>query len=132
MSAVRKLDRLSEEDYLNDPALSEWPHEFLDGRVLAMADPTPRHEVIAGKVLSIYTDQIIDIREKMFAYLTLPTLTHYIIVAQEKQEVTVYRRTADGWEIETLTDSADELRIPGLDFSMPMSAVYQDAGLELS
>ncbi len=190
MSALRKLDRVSEEDYLNDPAFAEWPHEFLDGRVLAMEDATPRHEVIAGNLFAALRERLknqrccafqgrmrlrfeylnrtifyvpdvmvacdppsdksyqaqplvlvevlspstehIDIREKMFAYLTLPPLTHYIIAAQERQELTVYRRTTDGWEIETLTDSADELRIPHLDFSVSMNAVYQDAGLELS
>lgn len=78
------------------------------------------------EVLSPSTENT-DIREKMFAYLNSESVNHYVIIAQDKKEITVYRRVPppDGWEVETLTLDADVLRVPDLDFTMPLTEVYE-------
>ena len=65
----------------------------------------------------------------MFAYLNTLSVLHYVIIAQEKMEVTIYRRTTppEGWEIETLDKTADLLRLPDLGFEMSVADVYENA-----
>lgn len=188
MSAVRKLQWISEDEYLRAEESSELPNEFVDGQIIAMASPTDVHETIvlniaaalnqhlrdhpcrpfAGKmklrmrylnrtayyvpdvmvacdkaprdrrfrehpallveVLSPSTEGT-DIREKMFAYLTIEDLNHYVIAAQDRAEVTIYRRAPDGWEVEVLTDAADTLRAPNLGFTMSVVEIYRNTKL---
>ena len=188
MSAVRKLDHLTEEEFLRGEELCDLPNEFVDGKVIAMASPTDTHETIvlnlaaalnehlgshpcrvfAGRMklrmkylnrLAHYVPDVMvacdkepadrkfrefpvllvevlspttegtDIREKMFAYLTIEGLNHYIIIAQDKVEITIYRRTESGWEIETLNSLDDVLRAPDLGFAMPVARLYKNAKL---
>ena len=84
--------------------------------------------VLVVEVLSPSTEGT-DIREKMFAYLNTQNVLHYVIIAQERMEVTIYRRTTppEGWEIETLDKTADLLRLPDLGFEMSVADVYENA-----
>ncbi|MCB1876212.1 MAG: Uma2 family endonuclease [Chromatiales bacterium] len=50
MSSLRKPDLLSLNDYLDGELHSELRHEFVDGRVYAMAGASERHNRIAGNV----------------------------------------------------------------------------------
>jgi Uma2 family endonuclease len=192
MSAVRKPALITEEEYLTNPRFteSEWRFEYVDGQVYAMADPSDRHEKLAGNLFAAlhrhlrghrctafqgrrrvrtgflnrafhyYPDVMVvceeparderyrenpilvvevlspsteatDIREKMFAYLNTASINHYIIIAQEKIEVTVYRRVPqpDGWEVETLDQATDVLRVPDLGFEMSVADIYEKSGI---
>lgn len=185
MSAVRKLQWITEDDYLQAEDSSDLPNEFVDGQIIAMASPTDTHEILAGNIFSALNQHLrdhpcrpfagrmklrmqylnrtshyvpdvmvacdkeprdrrfrehpallvevlspstegTDIREKMFAYLTIEDLNHYVIVAQDRVEVTIYRRTQEGWEVEVLTDAADQLRAPDLGFSMSVAEIYRN------
>ncbi len=105
-------------------------HYYPDVMVVCEKEP-PRDDrfkedpVALFEVLSPTTEGT-DIREKMFAYLNTDSVNHYVIVAQDKMELTIYRRTEPpkGWEIETLTEPTDILRLPDLGFEMPVSEVY--------
>lgn len=48
--AALKNEFLTEEEYLSGEELTEEPHEYLDGRVHAMAVPTDTHGVIAQNI----------------------------------------------------------------------------------
>ncbi len=100
--------------------------------VMVICDPKngdsrfKENPVLVIEVLSPSTENT-DIREKMFAYLNTESVKHYVIIAQEKKEIIVYRRVPppDGWEVETLTEDADILRVPDLGFSMTLADVYE-------
>lgn len=106
-------------------------HYYPDVMVVCEKEP-PRDErfkenpVALFEVLSPSTEGT-DIREKMFAYLNTASVNHYVIVAQDKVEITVYRRTEppQGWEVETLTALSDLLRLPDLGFEMTVAEVYE-------
>lgn len=106
-------------------------HYYPDVMVVCEKEP-PRDErfkenpVALFEVLSPSTEGT-DIREKMFAYLNTASVNHYVIVAQDKVEITVYRRTEppQGWEVETLTALSDVLRLPDLGFEMTVADVYE-------
>jgi Uma2 family endonuclease len=52
MSAVLKENSISIEDYLAGELIAETKHEYIDGRVYAMASASKNHERIAANVLA--------------------------------------------------------------------------------
>ncbi|MHB0888289.1 Uma2 family endonuclease [Acidithiobacillus sp.] len=75
------------------------------------------------EVLSEASERI-DRREKFLAYTTLPSLQEYLLIAQDRQEVTIYRRCAD-WHGEVLRQG--ELRLDCLGgLSLPLAVIYEE------
>jgi Uma2 family endonuclease len=61
--------------------------------------------------------------EKRLAYQHLPSLQEYLLVTQEKILIEAYRRSADGWEVETYRDH-DILQLKSIDFSISLNELY--------
>lgn len=68
----------------------------------------------------------LDRGEKRLAYQTIPTLEEYLIVAQDRPEVTVFRK-ANQWTPETVAGLGQSVSLKSLDLSLALSAIY--AGL---
>ncbi len=75
------------------------------------------------EVLSEGTEAI-DRREKFLSYRQIETLEEYVLVAQERMEVSVFRR-ADRWQPAILRGPDEVLRLASLDFKLPLKAVYE-------
>lgn len=75
------------------------------------------------EVLSPSTARI-DRNEKALNYREIQTLEEYVLVAQDKLEVTVFRRSED-WcgQVMTLRDESAELR--SIDLSLPLDRIYE-------
>jgi len=82
-----------------------------------------RYPSVLIEVLSPDTERT-DRREKRFSYLGIETLEAYILVAQDRMEVTVFRKSAD-WQPEILRAPTDLLQLPHLDFQVALSAIYE-------
>ena len=97
--------------------------------VMVNCDPAGLHTyfcetpAVIFEVLSPET-QSLDRREKRLAYQSLPSLHTSALVAQDKREVTIYRRTPEGWTRETMTAPEACVEIPEIEFSLPLSAIY--------
>lgn len=78
------------------------------------------------EVLSEATERT-DRREKFLAYQTIESLQEYLLVAQDERRITVFRRDA-GWRAEHL-GAGDTLKLPSLDFSMPVAEAYEGLAL---
>jgi Uma2 family endonuclease len=189
MSAVcNKEVSLSPEEYLRGELRSELRHEYLAGKVYAMAGASEAHNYIAGnifiglgvhlrgktcapfsadmkvhihdagddwfyhpdvmancdpagqhkyycdtpcvivEVLSPDTEQT-DRREKRLAYERIKSLHTYVLVAQDKREVTVFHRIEGAWEKTIIAGPAETLRIPELEFSLSLDDIYARTGL---
>ena len=93
-------------------------------------DPRERdtsHVIVAFEVLSPSTKGR-DLRWKRTAYTSLPSLTHYVAIAQDTVEVVVFARDDDFAERRIASiDDAIELRSLGI--SLPMAEIYRDTGL---
>ncbi|MEK6749865.1 MAG: Uma2 family endonuclease [Pseudomonadota bacterium] len=63
--------------------------------------------------------------EKRLAYQRLKSLQEYVLIAQDKIRIEIYRRTTDGWELEQY-DERDVLRLESLDYSVPVVDIYRD------
>lgn len=61
--------------------------------------------------------------EKLQIYRHAESLREYVLVAQDKMEVTVFRK-ADNWQPIILTVPESVLELRSLEFSLPLDAVY--------
>jgi Uma2 family endonuclease len=83
--------------------------------------------IVTFEVLSPSTEGR-DLRWKRAAYISLPSLSHYVVVAQDAVEVVVFARDAGFAERRLLSiDETVELRSLGV--SLPLVDIYRDTGL---
>jgi Uma2 family endonuclease len=75
------------------------------------------------EVLSETTERI-DRHEKFWSYTQIETLQEYVLVSQDKMEVTIFRRAQD-WKAETLNRTEQEIRLDSVKFTMPAGAIYE-------
>jgi Uma2 family endonuclease len=82
-----------------------------------------RFPKVLVEVLSDTTERT-DRREKFLSYTQIETLEEYILVAQDRMEVTLYRR-ANQWRPERLTQTGQRLQLASLDFALPLDTIYE-------
>jgi Uma2 family endonuclease len=70
-----------------------------------------------------------DLRWKRAAYANLPSLTHYVVVAQDAVDVVVFAREK-GFAERHFRALSDTIELPALGISLPLSEIYRDTGLE--
>ena len=96
--------------------------------ILLSCDPADRavyfreSPCLIVEVLSESTERL-DRREKFFAYQRIPSLREYVLVAQDRCEVQVHRRSSD-WAAEVLTEGM--LRLECLDVGLSLDDIYED------
>ena len=76
------------------------------------------------EVLSPSTEST-DRREKKSNYQQMPTLEEYVIVAQDRREVTVFRR-ADRWGGEAFTAPESVVEFRSVKQSLTVAEIYED------
>jgi len=103
--------------------------------VSVICRPNPQSEVfqdfpsVIVEVCSESTRRIDD-GEKRDAYLTIPSLTHYILLEQSAIGAVVYERGSAGFQRRVLTHPTDSIPFPELNISLSLAAVYD--GVEFS
>jgi len=70
-----------------------------------------------------------DLRWKKTAYTSLPSLTHYIVVAQDAVDVVVFARDT-GFAERRYRSLSDTVELSALGIALPLSEIYRDTGLE--
>jgi Uma2 family endonuclease len=79
------------------------------------------------EVLSPSTETT-DRREKKLNYLQVPTLHEYVLVAQDRREVTIFRR-ATGWVGEIFTASESLVEFRSIQQGVTLAEIYEDVAL---
>jgi Uma2 family endonuclease len=99
--------------------------------VLVACDPADNAKyfrerpTVVFEVLSPETERT-DQREKRFAYSLVPSIKVYVILAQDKAEVTVLRRSRAGlWKEEVLAGRNAVLKLPELKVEIPLARIYE-------
>lgn len=82
-----------------------------------------RWPTLVVDVLSPSTEAI-DRREKLLNYRTAPTLEEYVLVSQERREVTIFRR-AQGWAGEAHTAPEARVEFHSLKRAMTIAEIYE-------
>jgi len=94
------------------------------------ADPQGRDRndiVVAFEILSPSTADR-DLRWKRTAYTSLPSLTHYGVIAQDAVDIVVFAREA-GFAEQRLRSLDQSLELPALGISLPLAEIYRDIDL---
>lgn len=86
-----------------------------------------RFPTVIVEVLSPETERT-DRREKFLSYQQIETLEEYVLVAQDKSEVTVFRR-ANQWRPEIVRQASDSLTLSSLEFSLALVDLYDGVNL---
>ena len=100
---------------------------YPDGMVVC--EPNAQEEtfqdrpVILAEVLSKSTRRV-DELEKRDAYLTIPTLAVYMLIETDRPEVTLYRRSSQGFIVETHTGPAATISLPEIKAELPLAELY--------
>lgn len=82
-----------------------------------------RYPKVLIEVLSPDTERT-DRREKFLSYTGIETLEEYVLVAQDRRQVTLFRRTQQ-WHPENLAQQDQVLELTSLNFTMPLNMIYE-------
>jgi Uma2 family endonuclease len=107
------------------------PDLLIMPRAAFSADPAQRDtgEMIAAFEILSPSPADRDLRWKRTAYTSLPSLTHYIVVAQDAVDVVVFARVT-GFAERRYRSLSDTIELPALGILLPVSEIYRDTGLE--
>jgi Uma2 family endonuclease len=93
------------------------------------ADSFQDQPALVAEVVSLRTRRI-DAGEKKDAYLSIPTLSLYMLVEQELPEVTVYRRTDDGFVCETYRGPESVIPLSEIAADLPLRELFDGVEFE--
>ena len=83
--------------------------------------------VVAFEVLSPSTEKL-DLTTKREAYTSLPSLTHYVVIAQDAVGVIVFARD-NRFRRHRLTSLEDVVELRSVGVSLSLAEIYQDTGV---
>lgn len=68
--------------------------------------------------------------EKLPAYQGIPSLREFLLVAQNRVFVEVHRRVDGKWEVETLTEPEQQLRLASIGLTLSLGEIYRNVEFE--
>ncbi len=97
--------------------------------LLVTCDPTDKEPYFKTRpvlVIEVLSESTVarDTLEKRVAYQSLESLQEYVLVAQDKPEIRVYRRIESGWELEVCAED-DVLRLECIGLDVHVKDVFE-------
>ena len=89
----------------------------------SLDDQYPDKPVVIVEVLSDSAKRL-DTGEKQQAYLTIPSLTHYILLEADSPSVVVYQRSGEKFERSILTNLDEDVQLEALGLSLSLRDAY--------
>jgi Uma2 family endonuclease len=114
---------------ISDTSLIE-PDVFIRPRLVVGSDGSAQQcddIIVAFEILSPATADR-DWRWKRKAYTALPSLMHYVVIAQDAVEAFVFSR-ANGFAEQWLTGADASIDLPAIGVSLKLCDLYHDTGL---
>ena len=115
---------------ISDTSLPE-PDVFILPAGTIRRDPysrETREALVVFEILSPSTAER-DLRWKRTADMSLPSLSHYVVIAQDAVDIVVFAREA-GFAERHLRSLNQSLELPTLGISLPLAEIYRDTNLE--
>ena len=106
---------------------THWRFYYPDASVICR--PNPQNDsfqdepAVIFEVLSKATRRI-DGGEKKDAYLTIPSLSAYVLLEQDSASAVVYRRTDQGFVPEVCTSLEATIPLPEINIELPLAEIY--------
>ena len=67
--------------------------------------------------------------DKWLAYRTLPSLQHYMLIAQDQVRAEVFSRTEDGWSYRIIDNLGGRVELSAIDGVLALADIYEDTSL---
>lgn len=110
---------------VNDDEFVYYPDIMVVCGRLTLDDDCVRHATFIAEVLSPSTESV-DRREKALHYRHVPGMDLYMLIAQTKCEVTIFRRETN-WAPQVLRSLDDTVSIAALGAELSLAAIYAHA-----
>jgi Uma2 family endonuclease len=85
---------------------------------------------IVVEVLSPSTERY-DREQKRLYYTQLASMQEYVLVAQDRRRVEVWRRAAEGW-LHEVYDAGAKAALPSIDYALDVDELYATAGVDVN
>jgi Uma2 family endonuclease len=105
---------------------SLFPDVLVSCGPLDLAEDRIREPAVIAEVLSRSTADR-DRGAKWVAYRDLPSLRHYLLVAQDRRRVEVYSRADEGWALRIVEPPAT-VALPAVGVELTLDEIYEDSG----
>lgn len=98
---------------------------YCDGGDFTDQDEVLHDPVVIFEVLSPSTADF-DHGHKWILYQQLPSLKHYVMIAQDRPHVEIYSRESEnGWHYEAFSSPDVVIRLPYVDIELSLAALYE-------
>ena len=91
------------------------------------ADDQVREPVVVIEVLSRTTADR-DRSAKWVGYQDIPSLQHYVLVAQDRRRVELFTRTGESWNLMVLRPPRGRVALPVIGVELTLEEIYEDSG----
>jgi len=129
MSTVPK-HYITPEEYLHREKKAEFRSEYFRGEMFAMAGASANHNLIVGNCIQTLGQQLknteaYDRGKKFEHYRTIPSLKHYVLIAQDRHSIDCFTRSADGsWNLTSCQGLDGKIKLEALDSELVGAEVY--------
>ena len=65
---------------------------------------------------------------KWVGYQEIPSLEHYVLVAQHERRIDCFTRTEEGWLLQVLRPPTTDLILAAIDTTLALDAIYEASG----
>ena len=113
-----KVHTRADVNTLPDVSVVCGPLGFYQGRKDIITNPT-----LIAEVLSDSTEAY-DQGDKFLHYQTIPTLTDYLLVAQDEARVQLYTRHDDHWDYRDISGLTSAVHLPSVETTLALSDIY--------
>ena len=106
---------------------SHYPDVVVTCAPVQPTDDQIREPVVVIEVLSRTTADR-DRSAKWVGYQDIPSLQHYLLVAQDRRRVEVFTRSGDAWQLMIIRPPGDRVALPAIGAELTLDEIYQDSG----
>jgi Uma2 family endonuclease len=91
-------------------------------------DDQIREPVVVVEVLSRTTADR-DRSAKWVGYQDIPSLQHYVLVAQDRRRVELFARAGDGWHLRIIRSLRGKVELSAISVELTLDEIYEDSGV---
>jgi Uma2 family endonuclease len=109
------------------PIASHYPDVVVTCKPIQPTDDRIDEPVAIVEILSRTTADR-DRGAKWVGYQDIPSLQHYVLIAQDQRRMDLLSRADDGWHLRIVRPPARRLRLAALAIELSLDEIYQDSG----
>ena len=106
---------------------SHYPDVVVTSAPVQPGDDQIREPVVVVEVLSRTTADR-DRSAKWVAYQDIPSLQHYVLIAQDRRRVKLFSRASDVWHLAIIRPPGRKIQLSALGVELTLDEVYEDGG----